>query len=126
MRHIYTKNNFLNTVYYIYIYIYIYTHKYIYNLKFRFVFYFFGCGPLKKSFFEFVAILLLFYVLFIFFFGCKTCGTLVPQPGIEPVPPALEGKVLITRPLGKPLYIFLMYITINTLVLSFWFFLCTT
>ena len=27
--------------------------------------------------------------------------TLVPLPGIEPVPPALEGKVLTTRPPGK-------------------------
>ena len=43
------------------------------------------------------------------YFGGETCGIIVPQPGIEPVPPALEGKVLITRPLGKPLYIFLMY-----------------
>ena len=60
------------------------------------------------------------------YFGGETCGIIAPQPGIEPVPPALEGKVLITRPLGKPLYIFLIDITINTLVLSFWFFLSTT
>ena len=27
---------------------------------------------------------------FFFFFGYVACGILVPQPGIEPVPPALE------------------------------------
>ena len=25
-------------------------------------------------------------------FGHKACGILTPQPGIEPTPPALEGK----------------------------------
>ena len=30
------------------------------------------------------------------FFGCNACGTLVPQPGIELTPPALEGEVLTT------------------------------
>ena len=30
-----------------------------------------------------------------------SCGALVPQPGIEPVSLALEGKVLTTGPLGK-------------------------
>ena len=30
------------------------------------------------------------------FFGQEACGILVPQPGIEPTPPALEGEVLIT------------------------------
>ena len=34
--------------------------------------------------------------------GCHTaCGILVPQPGIEPVSPALEGRFLTTGPLGK-------------------------
>ena len=37
-----------------------------------------------KVFIEFVAILLLFYVLF-GFFGPKTCGILAPRPGIEPL-----------------------------------------
>ena len=27
------------------------------------------------------------------FFGHKACGILAPQPGIEPVLPAFEGKV---------------------------------
>ena len=29
------------------------------------------------------------------------CGILVPWPGIEPTLPALEGRVLTTRPPGK-------------------------
>ena len=29
------------------------------------------------------------------------CGILVPQPGIEPMSPALEGRVLTTGPPGK-------------------------
>ena len=30
------------------------------------------------------------------------CGILVPQPGIEPMPSALEAQVLVTEPLEKP------------------------
>ena len=37
------------------------------------------------------------------FFGQEACGILVPQPGLEPTAPALEGKVLTTRPPGKSL-----------------------
>ena len=34
--------------------------------------------------------------------GCsRTCGTLVHLPGMEPVSPALQGRFLNTRPLGK-------------------------
>ena len=29
------------------------------------------------------------------------CGISVPQPGIEPIPPALEGKILTSGPPGK-------------------------
>ena len=32
------------------------------------------------------------------FFDCETLGILARQPGMEPVPPALEGKVLTTGP----------------------------
>ena len=32
----------------------------------------------------------------------KTCGILVPQPGIEPMSPALEGRFSITRPRDVP------------------------
>ena len=35
------------------------------------------------------------------FFGYETCGILDPRPGIEPAPPALEGKVLTTGPPEK-------------------------
>ena len=38
------------------------------------------------------------------FFGQEACGILAPQPGIEPAPPALEGIVLTTGLLGKPLH----------------------
>ena len=54
-----------------------------------------------KVFIELVTIPLLFYVWF--FFGHKACGILAPQPGIEPVPSALEGEVLTARPPGKSL-----------------------
>ena len=37
------------------------------------------------------------------FFGREACGILAPRPGIEPAPPALEGKVLTTGPPGKSL-----------------------
>ena len=35
------------------------------------------------------------------FFGHEACRILDPQPGIEPSPAALEGKVLTTGPPGK-------------------------
>ena len=38
--------------------------------------------------------------LYFVFFGQEACGVL-PQPGIKPTPPALEGKVLTTGPPGK-------------------------
>ena len=41
--------------------------------------------------------------MFWFFLGHKACEILAPQPGIEPVPSALEGEVLITGPPGKSL-----------------------
>ena len=31
----------------------------------------------------------------------EACGILVPRPGIEPGPPALEGRFLTTGPPGK-------------------------
>ena len=39
------------------------------------------------------------------FFGCEARGISAPRPGIEPVPPALEGEVLTTGPPGKSWYI---------------------
>ena len=38
------------------------------------------------------------------FFGHEACGIFAPQPGIEPAPAALEGKVLTTGPSGKCLF----------------------
>ena len=36
------------------------------------------------------------------FIGCKACGILAPQAGIEPTPEALEGEVLTTTLQGSP------------------------
>ena len=55
-----------------------------------------------KVFIELVITLLLFYVFW--FLGHEACGIPAPQPGIEPAPPALEGKVPTTAPPEKPLY----------------------
>ena len=37
---------------------------------------------------------ILFFLFFFFFFGQMACGTLVPQPGIEPMPTAVEAGSL--------------------------------
>ena len=37
------------------------------------------------------------------FLGHRAYGILVPRPGIEPAPSALEGEVLTTGPAGKSL-----------------------
>ena len=43
-----------------------------------------------------------FKCIFFFFWPYRTaCGILVPQPGIEPVSPALEGGVSTTGPPGR-------------------------
>ena len=52
-----------------------------------------------KFFIEFVTILLLFHV--VFFFGPGSCGSLAPQPSIEPIPSTLECKILTTGPPGQ-------------------------
>ena len=44
----------------------------------------------------------IFYVL-IFWLYPTTCGTLILQPGMEPMLPSLEGDVLTTRPPVKSL-----------------------
>ena len=42
-------------------------------------------------------------------FSCPTaCGVLVPQPGLGPAPPALEGGPLATGPPEKSLYLLSM------------------
>ena len=43
------------------------------------------------------------------FFGPEACGILAPQPGIELVPPALEGEVLTTGPPGKSLFVWFFF-----------------
>ena len=53
-----------------------------------------------KVFIEFVIILLLLYVSWVF--GHGACGIVVPQPGIETASPPLEGKALTADPPGKP------------------------
>ena len=60
----------------------------------------FACVDHLKVFSEFVTML--------GFFGCKTCGILAPQPGIKPVPPALEVEVSTTRQPEKSLYVFFL------------------
>ena len=55
-----------------------------------------ACGSWSQFFFFWMYI---FYVFWLF--GHKACGTLASQPGIEPVHPALEGRVLTTGPPGK-------------------------
>ena len=57
---------------------------------------------LFKGFIEFITVLLLFYgFCFVLFLVTRHVGSLLP-PGIETLPPALEGKkFLTTRPLGK-------------------------
>ena len=55
-------------------------------------------GAIFKVFIEFVTVLLLFYVLVI---GPEAYGILALWPGIEPITPALQGKVLTTGPPWK-------------------------
>ena len=47
-------------------------------------------------------------VLFNFLAGCTACGTLVPQPGIEPMPPALEAQSLNHWIAGKSPLIYVL------------------
>ena len=53
-----------------------------------------------KVFIEFVAYCFCFMFCS---FGHETCGLLAPQPGIRPVPAALEGKVQSSGLPGKSL-----------------------
>ena len=60
----------------------------IFSLRYLFMW------TISKVFIEFTTILLLLYVLV---FWLQNIRILYPQPGFEPTPPALEGKVLTTR-----------------------------
>ena len=39
----------------------------------------------------------------------SVCGVLVPQPGMEPASPALEGRFLTTGPPGKSPHVYFIY-----------------
>ena len=43
------------------------------------------------------------------FFGREACGILAPRPGIEPAPPALQGKVFNNGPPGKSLILLVLF-----------------
>ena len=60
---------------------------------------FFDVDHVFKVLIEFVTIIA--SVLCFGFFGREACGILAPWPGIEPAPPALEGRVLTTGLPGK-------------------------
>ena len=54
---------------------------------------------ISKVFIESVTTLLLLFMFW--FFGQESCGILIPQPGIKPAPPELEGEMLTTVLPGK-------------------------
>ena len=53
------------------------------------------------------------------FFGLEACGILIPWPGIEPMPPTLEGEVLTNEPPGKSLLVTLVSILLSLTFYSF-------
>jgi len=85
----------------------------IYPLQFYF-FKYFLCEPFLKS-------LLNCFCFMFWFFGIEPCGILAPQQGIEPLSPALEGKVLTTGPPGKTHSRFLV-VTVRTWCISLCFY----
>ena len=67
---------------------------------------FFWCGPFLKPLLNLLQRSFCFCFCFFFvclFLSCEACGILAPRPGIRLTLPALEGKVLTTRPPGKSL-----------------------
>ena len=67
-----------------------------------FSFSFFGCRSFLKSSLN---LLQYSFCFMLCFFGHKACGILAHQPGIEPAPTALEGKVLTPGPTAKSLFL---------------------
>ena len=66
------------------------------------------CQSSTRHFFFFFKSLLsllqyCFSFVYCFFFGLQACGILPPRSGIEPTPPALEGKVITSGLLRKSL-----------------------
>ena len=53
------------------------------------------------------------------FFGLEACGILIPWPGIEPMPPTLEGEVLTSEPPGKSLLVTLVSVLLSLTFYSF-------
>ena len=64
---------------------------------------FFKCGP----FFVFAEFATTFFLFYILIFDLEACGILALQPGIKPIPLALEGEVLTTGLPGNSLNLFL-------------------
>ena len=76
-----------------------------YSRSFFFFFKIFLCGPFLKSL---LSLLQYCFCFMFWFFSHEACGILAPWPGIEPVPPALEGEVLNTGlPSKSPRSLFL-------------------
>ena len=65
---------------------------------------FFLMWTILKVFIKLVTILLFSFCCYCFmfwFYDCEACEILALWPRMEPIPPALEGKVLTTGPSGK-------------------------
>ena len=69
---------------------------YLFNKDFfqKLFFFFFLKLTTLKVFNELVTVLLLLFMFW--YFDQEACGILVPWPGIEPAPPALEREILTT------------------------------
>ena len=68
-----------------------------------FVVFFFWYGPFLKPLLN----VLKYCFSFMFWcFGQETWSVLAPWPGIEPIPPAVEGEILSSGPPGKSVYYF--------------------
>jgi len=61
---------------------------------------FFVCLFFDVDHFKSIGFGTIFFLFYVWFSGCEACGILAVQPGIEPVPLILEGKVLTTWLLG--------------------------
>ena len=83
-------------------------YKYVYLLAVVFFFFQYSMAEdlcLRQRYerkFKSLLNLLQYCFCFMFWlFGCKAYGISAPWPGIEPIPPALEGEVLTAGPPGK-------------------------
>ena len=95
--------------------LFVFLHSTFHHLTFIYSFFLKRQTPLSLFFFP---PFLKYYLLF----NCwppVACEILVHWLGIKPTPPALEGEVLNTGPLGKSLFIVYKYIYINKYLLYF-------